>query len=155
MASNAQHTSANDDLVGRFMTFYIGDALYGIELLYVKEIVSLQQTTVVPSLPHYILGIMNLRGKVVPLIDVRLKLNQPERPYDDKTCVIITLIEDMQVGLIVDSVAEVFSSADTKKIQPPDANTNGENYINAIMHMEDKVILCLDCEKFFADDLHF
>ena len=96
MATNTQHTSANDDLVGRFMTFYIGDALYGIELLYVKEIVSLQQTTVVPSLPHYILGIMNLRGKVVPLIDVRLKLNQPERPYDDKTCVIITLIEDMQ-----------------------------------------------------------
>lgn len=155
MAVNVHSTGANDDLVGRFMTFYIGDALYGIELLYVKEIVGLQQTTKVPTLPHYIPGIMNLRGKVVPLIDVRRKLNQPERVYDDKTCVIITLIGDMQVGLIVDSVADVLSSSDMEKMVPPDASVTGENYINNIMHIEHKVVLCLDCDKFFADDLAF
>ena len=146
-------TEVNDDLAGRFLSFNIGDSLYGIELPYVIEIVSMQQITVVPSLPHYILGIMNLRGKVVPVIDVRLKLNQELRPYDDKTCIIITQIDEMQVGLIVDSVAEVLSSAQTDKMAPPEIPSNGENYINSIMHIDHKVVLCLDCEKFFSSEL--
>lgn len=153
MADNTPRTEANDDLVGRYLSFNIGESLYGIELLYVKEIVSMQQITVVPSLPHYILGIMNLRGKVVPVIDVRLKLNQAHRPYDDKTCIIITLIDEMQVGLIVDSVAEVLSSAQSNKMSPPEMPSNGENYINSIMHIDRKVVLCLDCEKFFSSEL--
>ena len=153
MADNTPRKEVNDDLVGRFLSFNIGDSLYGIELPYVIEIVSMQQITVVPSLPHYILGIMNLRGKVVPVIDVRLKLGQELRPYDDKTCIIITQIEEMQVGLIVDSVAEVLSSAQTDKMLPPEIPANGENYISSIMHLDGKVVLCLDCEKFFSSEL--
>ena len=153
MADNTLRKEVNDDLAGRFLSFNIGDSLYGIELPYVIEIVSMQQITVVPSLPHYILGIMNLRGKVVPVIDVRLKLQQELRPYDDKTCIIITQIEEMQVGLIVDSVAEVLSSVQTDKMLPPEIPSNGENYINSIMHIDHKVVLCLDCEKFFSSEL--
>lgn len=153
MADNTMRTEVNDDLAGRFLSFNIGDSLYGIELPYVIEIVSMQQITVVPSLPHYILGIMNLRGKVVPVLDVRLKLNQELRPYDDKTCIIITQIDEMQVGLIVDSVAEVLSSTQTDKMQPPEIPSNGENYIHSIMHLDGKVVLCLDCEKFFSSEL--
>ena len=153
MADNTLRKEVNDDLAGRFLSFNIGDSLYGIELPYVIEIVSMQQITVVPSLPHYVLGIMNLRGKVVPVIDVRLKLNQELRPYDDKTCIIITQIEEMQVGLIVDSVAEVLSSVQTDKMLPPEIPSNGENYIHSIMHIDHKVVLCLDCEKFFSSEL--
>ncbi len=120
MASNTPRTKVNDDLVGRYLSFNIGESLYGIELQYIIEIVSMEQITVVPSLPNYILGIMNLRGKVVPVIDIRLKLNQEPRPFDEKTCIIITQIDEMQVGLIVDSVAEVLSSAQTEKMAPPD-----------------------------------
>lgn len=153
MPDNTMRTEANDDLVGRFLSFNIGDTLYGIELLYVKEIIKMELLTAVPSLPEYIKGIINLRGKVVPVIDVRLKLNQQPRPYDEKTCIIITLIEEMQVGLIVDSVAEVLSSGDTEKILPPEMSATGENYISSIMHLDSKVVLCLDCEKFFSADL--
>lgn len=154
MADNTTRTEVNDDLVGRFLSFHVGEALYALELLYVKEIISMQQITVVPSLPGYIRGIINLRGKVVPVIDVRRKLNQPDLEYTDKTCIIITLIEEMQVGLIVDSVAEVYSSSDAQKMVPPDMSTTGENYIHSIMHLAgDKVVLCLDCDKFFASDL--
>lgn len=153
MADNTPRTEVNDDLVGRYLSFNIGESLYGIELLYVKEIVKTQQVTVVPSLPQYILGIINLRGKVVPVIDVRLKLGQEPRPFDDKTCIIITLIDEMQVGLVVDSVAEVLSSAQTNRMLPPEMPANGENYINSIMHIDDKVVLCLDCEKFFSSEL--
>ena len=151
--ANTPRKEATDDLAGRFLSFNIEDSLYGIELPYVIEIVSMQQITVVPSLPHYILGIINLRGKVVPVIDVRLKLNQAPRPFDDKTCIIITQIEEMQVGLIVDSVAEVLSSTQTDKMPPPEIPANGENYINSIMHLDGKVVLCLDCEKFFSSEL--
>ena len=153
MASNTPRTEVNDDLVGRYLSFNIGESLYGIELQYIIEIVSMEQITVVPSLPNYILGIMNLRGKVVPVIDIRLKLNQEPRPFDEKTCIIITQIDEMQVGLIVDSVAEVLSSAQTEKMAPPDMPASGENYINSIMHFDDKVVLCLDCEKFFSSEL--
>lgn len=153
MASNTPRTEANDDLVGRYLSFNIGESLYGIELQYIIEIVSMEQITVVPSLPQYILGIMNLRGKVVPVIDIRLKLNQEPRPFDDKTCIIITFIDEMQVGLIVDSVAEVLSSAQAEKMPPPDMPSCGENYINSIMHIDQKVVLCLDCEKFFSSEL--
>lgn len=154
MADNTTRTEVNDDLVGRFLSFHVGESLYALELLYVKEIISMQQITVVPSLPGYIRGIINLRGKVVPVIDVRRKLNQPDMDCNDKTCIIITLIEEMQVGLIVDSVAEVYSSSDAQKMVPPDMSTTGENYIHSIMHLAgDKVVLCLDCDKFFASDL--
>lgn len=156
MADNttrAETAEANDDLVGRFLSFYVGDVLYGVELLYVKEIIGLQQITRIPSLPDYITGIMNLRGKVIPIIDVRLKLGQEPRSYDEKTCAIITLIADMQVGLIVDSVAEVISSGQALKLLPPEMPASGENYIHSIMHLDNKVVLCLDCNKFFSADL--
>lgn len=152
--THAEMTEVNDDLVGRFLSFYVGDSLYALELLYVKEIISMQQITVVPSLPGYIRGIINLRGKVVPVIDVRIKLNQPNPEYNEKTCIIITEVNDMQVGLIVDGVAEVVSSSQSEKMVPPDMSVMGENYIHSIMHLYDKrVVLCLDCDKFFAADL--
>lgn len=75
---------ALDDLSGRYLTFYIDDTFYGIELLHILEIISIQSITSVPSLPHYYKGLINLRGKVVPVIDVRLKFNQEERAYDEK-----------------------------------------------------------------------
>ena len=155
MADNTTRAETKDDLAGRFLSFHVGEALYALELLYVMEIIQMQQITVVPTLPGYIRGIINLRGKVVPVIDVRRKLNQPDLEYTNKTCIIITQVQDMQVGLIVDSVAEVYSSSDAQKMVPPDMSTMGENYIYSIMHLEgDKVILCLDCDKFFAADLH-
>lgn len=153
MASNITRTETSDDLAGRFLSFYIGETRFGIELLYVIEIVAVQSIAAVPSLPPYIKGIMNLRGKVVPMIDVRLKLGQEPRPYDDKTCIIVTSVQDMQVGLIVDGVDEVFSSAQSEKMMPPETPMLGENYISSIMHIDKKVVLCLDCEKFFSAEL--
>ena len=80
--------TALDELSNRSLTFLIGDVVYGIELSHVIEIISIQPITPVPALPAYIKGIINLRGKVVPVIDVRLKFNQEERAYDEKTCII-------------------------------------------------------------------
>lgn len=143
-----------DDLNGRFLTFYIGSTVYGIELLHVIEIISIQSITRVPNVPNHVRGIINLRGKIVPVIDVRLKLQQDSRAYDDKTCIIVVIIEDMHVGLIVDSVSEV-ATVDMDNIsQPPEFSNNRTNgYLKSVAKISDKVVLNLDCDKFFESDL--
>lgn len=148
--------TAMDDLQGRFLTFYINDTIYGIELLNVIEIISVQHATRIPSVPEYIKGIINLRGKVVPVIDVRLKLKQPERAYDEKTCIIVVVIEDMQVGLIVDRVSEVVTIDQGELADPPSiGNSNSEKYLQSIATVGDKVVLNIDCRKFFHSDLFY
>lgn len=155
------HEDVRDDLKGRYLTFYIDKTLYGIELTHVIEIIEIssinseQPITHVPSLPHYMKGIINLRGKVVPVIDVRLKFEQEERPYDDSTCIIVVLIHDMQVGLIVDIVQEVVNVDSDNCNASPDTgkNRNSEHYLSSIAKIGDKVILNIDCEKFFQNDL--
>ncbi len=148
--------TAMDDLQGRFLTFYINDTIYGIELLNVIEIISVQHATRIPSVPEYIKGIINLRGKVVPVIDVRLKLKQPERAYDEKTCIIVVVIEDMQVGLIVDRVSEVVTIDQGELADPPSiGNSSSEKYLQSIATVGDKVVLNIDCRKFFHSDLFY
>ncbi len=154
MADNIIAAEAIDDLNGRFLTFYIGDAIYGIELLHVIEIVPLSPITKVPNVPDYIKGIINLRGKIVPVIDVRLKFCQPEKEPDEKTCLIIVDIEGMHVGLIVGGVAEVVTIDKEDLAAPPDVSTNMSNrYLQSIAKIGDRVILNIDCMRFFQSDL--
>lgn len=154
MADNILAAEAIDDLNGRFLTFYIDDAIYGIELLHVIEIVAVSPITKVPNVPNYIKGIINLRGKIVPVIDVRLKFCQPEKEHDDKTCLIIVDIEGMHVGLIVGGVAEVVTVDKDNLAAPPDVSTNVSNrYLQSIAKIGDRVILNIDCMRFFQSDL--
>jgi len=114
----------------------------------------MQHITHVPGVPGYIKGIVNLRGKVVPISDVRLKFGQPERPYDDKTCIVIVQINDMNIGLIVDRVAEVVTLEKIDKAPPSLADRRiVESYLDSISTLSDKVILNIDFAKFFQNDL--
>ena len=143
-----------DELKGRFLTFYIDQVLYSIELCHIIEIIGIQPITYVPGLPRYFKGLINLRGKVVPVIDVRLKFNQPERDYNDKTCIIIVTVDEMQVGLIVDRVAEVVAIGQEQRKASPAINArSGERYLSFIAKAGDKVVLNIDCDKFFQSDL--
>jgi len=136
-----------DDLLGKYLTFMIDDTLYGIELLYVIEILSIQAITRVPGVPAHIKGIFNLRGQIVPVIDMRLRFNKPEKEYDERTCIIVVDYNDNQVGLIVDQVAEVLSleSSNLEKI-PQFSNINNNQYLKSIGKLPSKNILNIDCE---------
>ena len=148
--------TALDELSNRSLTFLIGDVVYGIELSHVIEIISIQPITPVPALPAYIKGIINLRGKVVPVIDVRLKFNQEERAYDEKTCIIVTMIHDMHVGLIVDRVAEVLDIAPVNSTPPPELGLNAtDKYLTSIAKVGNRIIMNIDCQKFFMADLNY
>jgi purine-binding chemotaxis protein CheW len=142
-----------DTQKGKFLTFIIGKEAYGIEIKYVTEIIGIQLITELPELPDYIKGIINLRGKIIPILDVRLRFGKEFMEYNDRTCIVVVDIKDVSVGLIVDSVAEVISIADTDIVPPPNANTGFNNkYIKGIGKVGEEVKLLLDCNKLLNDD---
>lgn len=141
-----------DTQKGKFLTFVIGNETYGIEIRYVTEIIGIQPITEVPELPDYIRGIINLRGKIIPVMDVRLRFKKPFREYDDRTCVIVVDIEDISIGLIVDSVSEVLSIPDGDIVPPPEAKKARNKYIKGIGKVGNDVKLLLDCNKILNED---
>ncbi len=136
----------------KFLTFILGNETYGIEIKYVTEIIGIQPITEVPELPDYIRGIINLRGKIIPVMDVRLKFRKPFREYDDRTCVVVIDIGEITIGLIVDSVSEVLSIPDGEIVPPPDIERNGNRYIKGIGKVGSEVKLLLDCKKLLGED---
>ena len=142
-----------DTQKGKFLTFIIGKEAYGIEIKYVTEIIGIQLITELPELPDYIKGIINLRGKIIPILDVRLRFGKEFMEYNDRTCIVVVDIKDVSVGLIVDSVAEVISIANTDIEPPPNAKTgiNNKN-IKGIGKVGEEVKLLLDCNKLLNDD---
>lgn len=141
-----------DTQKGKFLTFILGNETYGIEIKHVTEIIGIQPVTEVPELPEYIRGIVNLRGKIIPVMDVRLRFKKPFREYNDRTCVIVVDIKDISIGLIVDSVSEVLSIPDGEIVVPPDINKGGNKYIKGIGKTENEVKLLLDCNKLLNEN---
>jgi len=107
-----------DTQKGKFLTFSLGAEVYGIEIKFVTEIIGMQPITEVPDLPKYVKGIINLRGKIIPVIDVRLRFKKPAVEYNDRTCIVVVDIKGIAVGLIVATVAEVLTITD-QNIVPP------------------------------------
>ncbi|MDR1570896.1 MAG: chemotaxis protein CheW [Clostridiales Family XIII bacterium] len=146
-------TGNEDTLQGRFLTFTLGDEIYGLAIRYVVEIIGIQSITIVPEVPQYIKGIINLRGKIIPVIDVRLKFGKDEAEYSDRTCIIVIEIGDVSVGLIVDNVDEVLTIDENDIAAPPANRTGFENrYIMGIGKIGNNVQLLLDCERLIRTD---
>lgn len=137
----------------RYLTFIIGAEYYGIGIKNVTEIIGIQEITQVPGLPAYVKGIINLRGIIIPVIDVRLRFKKEPLEYNDRTCVIVIDINDITLGLIVDSVAEVQTIPDKDIVEPPQINNSYNNrYIDGIGKVGSDVILLLDCEKLLTEE---
>jgi len=142
-----------DTQKGRYLTFSLGDESYGIEIKYVTEIIGIQTITEIPELPEYVKGVINLRGKIIPVMDVRLRFKKEAREYNDRTCVIVIDINDISIGLIVDSVAEVLTIPEEDIVEPPKMNKSFSNrYIKNIGKVGNGVKLLLDCEKLLTED---
>ncbi len=140
-----------DDLDDKIMTFFIEDVLYGLELKNVIEIVTMQYITKVPNVPEYVCGIINLRGKIVPVIETRLKLDNEFKEYDDKTCIIVVEQDDSQIGLVVDEVNEVMRLSNGTDI-PAKREQKEKKYLKSITKIGDKMVLNLDLNFFINDD---
>lgn len=142
-----------DTQKGKFLTFTLGNETYGLEIKHVTEIIGIQEITEVPELPDYIRGIINLRGKIIPVMDVRLRFKKPIRDYNDRTCIIVVDIKDVSVGLIVDAVSEVLNIQDEDIVPPPELNKGASNnFIKGIGKVGNEVKLLLDCSRLLSNE---
>lgn len=146
--SSDRKLAADNSILGKIMTFNIGDQVYGIEIQYVIEIISMQHITKVPHVPNYIKGIINVRSKVVPIIDIRTRFGKPEIPYTDHTSIITLSFNETSVGIIVDNVADV-EDIHTGDISatPENKNVNTNDFIQYMIRSEDDTKLILDVAK--------
>lgn len=137
----------------KYLIFTIDKEKYGIEIKYVIEIIGIQNITKIPELDDYIKGIISLRGKIIPVVDVRLRFKKPIMEYDDRTCIIVVDVGGLTVGLIVDRVSEVVNISEDQVAQPPTTSMNARNkYINGIGKIGEDVKLLIDCNKLLNDD---
>lgn len=140
-----------DTLKDRYLTFLVGKETYGLEIRYVTEIVGIQAITEMPELPHYIKGVINLRGNIIPVLDMRLRFHKESRDYDDRTCVIVIHFDAITMGLIVDSVSEVLSIPEENVSMVPGMTAGtGNGFVRQIGKTAAGVVLLLDCEKLLS-----
>ena len=134
---------------GRFLTFMADGNTYGLPIRFVTEIIGMQTPTKIPETPDYVKGIINLRGRIIPLVDVRLKFGKAGIAYTKRTCIIVIDVNSITIGLVVDLVDDVLKIEDSQIALPPPEGTLGfENrYIEGVGRLEDKVVLLLDAEK--------
>jgi purine-binding chemotaxis protein CheW len=146
--------SEEDTQKNKYLTFSLGAEVYGIEIKFVTEIIGLQSITEVPDLPEYVRGIINLRGKIIPVIDVRLRFRKPPRDYNDRTCIVVVDIRNVAVGLIVDTVAEVLTIAEQDIVPPPQLHNGAyhQRFTKAIGKAGNDVKLILDCDRLLTDE---
>ena len=133
---------------GKYLSFFLDREEYGIEILRVREIIGLMPITSVPRTPEYLRGVINLRGKVIPIIDLRLKFDMPGVENTEETCIIVVQSGDESVGAVVDKVSEVLDIPDEDIVDAPslgaDVNTD---YILGIGKPDSGVKLLLDIDK--------
>jgi purine-binding chemotaxis protein CheW len=148
----AEGTSA-DQRSGKYLTFCLDNEEYGLEILKVREIIGMMSITNVPRTPDFIKGVINLRGKVIPVIDLRLKFGMPEAERTEETCVIVVNLGQVEVGIIVDRVSEV-RDIDGKDIDDPPSfgSTVDSSFILGMGKAGGKVTILLDICKVLGED---
>jgi len=160
MAENKGRSTSEEDLdddededtqKDKFLTFTVGKEDYGLEIYHVTEIIGIQNITEVPDMPAYVKGVINLRGKVIPVMDVRRRFKFEDRDYDDRTCIIVVNINETSLGLVVDTVKEVSDIPESQIDPPPDIGEgNRQFFIKGLGKVEEEVKILLDAEKLLS-----
>ena len=140
-------TSSSAANAGEYLSFTLGDEQYGVDILKVQEIRGYDQVTRVPDAPDYIKGVINLRGTIVPVIDLRLKLRLDNARYDAFTVMIVLNVEQRVVGIVVDSVSDVIElSAEQIRPTPEFGAAVDTRFINGIGTQDERMLILLDIE---------
>lgn len=138
----------------KLLTFSLGSEGYGVSILKVKEIIGMMDITPVPRTPEFIKGVINLRGKIIPVMDLRVKFGMDEQKYNERTCIIVAEIQikglQKLLGVVVDMVSEVVTISDEQIEPPPEYGTSVEhNSILGIGKIKDRVVIILDIDEVF------
>ena len=150
----AWEDEAEDDAQkDKFLTFQIAEEEFAIPIGHVIEIVGIQKITEVPDMPDFVKGVINLRGKVIPVMDVRLRFHLPSVAYDDRTCVVVVSVGDVTIGLVVDTVSEVVNIPESNISPPPrfSSATSGR-YVAGMGKIGEAVKIIIDIAKLLSDN---
>lgn len=153
-------SSKVDARAGKYLTFQIGKEEFGVAVLKVREIMGVQDITAVPRTPAYLKGVINLRGKVIPVVDLRLKFGLAAIDYTQRTCIIVVQVKGasgpLLMGIVVDEVSEVLTLASADIEDTPDFGANVETrYILGLAKVKDKVKILLDIDEVLsAQEVH-
>ncbi len=146
-----RHTLA---LAGKYLTFALGKEEYGLEILKVMEIIGIMEITSVPQVPEYVKGVINLRGKVIPVISLRLKFGMEEIEYTSETCIVVVNLNGVLIGIIIDKVLEVLDIEQENIEPPPSSGVAGKtDYILGIGKVGEAVKILLNIDKILMEDL--
>lgn len=142
-----------DTLKDRYLTFSLGKENYAIEIRYVTEIIGIQNITEMPELPEYFKGILNLRGRIIPIMDARLRFKKEPEEYTDRTCIIVFNLDGMLIGLVVDSVTEVLTIPGGNIVDLTLVSESFENrYIKKVAKTGKEMKMIVDCRKLLSED---
>ncbi len=138
---------------GKYLTFVIGTEEYGIEILKVREIIGMMDITNVPRTPDYLKGVINLRGRVIPVIDLRLKFAMSELKHTQETCTIVVEVNGRLIGIIVDTVSEVVN-IDGENVEDTPAFGQGidTDFIIGLGKVHEKIIILIDIEQVMSSE---
>lgn len=146
-----QAYETEDTQKDKFLTFFLADEDYGIAIQHVIEIIGIQKITEVPDMPNFVKGVINLRGKVIPVMDVRARFRMPSQAYDERTCIVVVNVDDQSTGLIVDRVCEV-ADIPAENVEPAPGSGKGaaSSYIMGLGKVGDRVKILLDARRLLA-----
>jgi len=159
-ANEAANGTQSDPRAGKYLTFQLAQEEFGIRVLKVREIMGLQEITAVPQTPGHVKGVINLRGKVVPVIDLRLKFGLEAADYTQRTCIIVTQVQgessSVMMGIVVDGVSEVLNLSGTEIEDTPDfGDSGGSQYLLGMAKVKGKVKILLDIDRVLStQELH-
>jgi purine-binding chemotaxis protein CheW len=137
----------------QLVSFVIGSEEFGVDILYVQEINRMLQITQVPNAPEFVSGIINLRGRVIPVIDLRCRLGLPPKEHDNNTRIIVIEVNGKTIGFIVDAVKEVIRIPQNITEAPPEIVSGiNSDFIKAVGKLDDKLLILLDLNKVFNAD---
>lgn len=148
-----QNTKQDYDELLQLVSFYLGKEEYGVDILKVKEINKMMQLTKVPNAPYYVEGVINLRGKIIPVVDLRTKLGMSRKENDKNTRIIVVEVEEKTLGFIVDEVSEVLRIPKSVTEAPPELVSGVDSeYITAVGKLDDRLLILLDLNKVFTNE---
>jgi len=148
-----QAVESADDSISQWVTFYLDSEKYGINVMSVQEVLRITDIAPVPGAPHYVLGIINLRGNVVTVIDTRIRFGLSEKESDDATRIVIIESENQVIGILVDSVAEVVDLRKSDiETTPNVGNDESSKYIQGVSSQGEQLLILVDVDKLLTEE---
>jgi purine-binding chemotaxis protein CheW len=149
-----EEEGSEDTMLNKYLVFFLDNQEFAIAIEHVIDIINVSPLTKVPNVPDYVVGITNLRGKVIPIVDVRLRFGKMSVDFNERTCIIVVEYNSVPVGLIIDQVSEVITLDDDDIAPPPSfSQTLDTRFIAGIGKTETGIKLILDCRNLLYDDM--